>query len=283
MWLRYYRLPNDLPNTVIITWPPTLDEASNFFQIPKSKIAQWTQPAVTKGIIEQHVCKSSRNTAVIFLFVWLEMERKLFNAFIEHREAENPMRDVWFWRKAILFWKEVYPQLESYLFVFSQGWFRGFLSGQRIVLWFVTNTAQSSPDDYKQQILSWLQFNWRNRIITALVPIQQQSPLLLNIVYYHNEEGITNHQIYNVDETSLSWEYVPGQTYNLKETKTIWSKRVESSSEKRQYTLFLCVFADGVPRIPPILIFSAVTDNNIWKKEAYLWDKQIHVEFTPTD
>lgn len=64
--------------------------------------------------------------------------------------------------------------------------------------------------------------------------------------------------------------------------KTVWSKSAESGTEKRQCTLFLCIFADGVPRVPPILIFTATTGDKIRQKESHLWDKRVHVEFTPT-
>lgn len=62
----------------------------------------------------------------------------------------------------------------------------------------------------------------------------------------------------------------------------MWSKWAESDSDKRQCTLFLCIFADGVPPIPPILIFSTTTGEIIITKESHLWDKRVHVEFTPT-
>lgn len=39
---------------------------------------------------------------------------------------------------------------------------------------------------------------------------------------------------------------------------------------------------DGVPRIPPILIFTALTATKIIKKESHLWDTQVHVKFTPS-
>lgn len=67
----------------------------------------------------------------------------------------------------------------------------------------------------------------------------------------------------------------------MKGTKTVWSKSAESGPEKRQCTLILCIFGDGVPRVPPILIFTATTRANIQRKEAQLWDKRVHVEFTP--
>jgi len=98
----------------------------------------------------------------------------------------------------------------------------------------------------------------------------------------HNQGGIPEHRICNVDETPLPWEYLIGRTYDLKGAKTVWSKSAESGSEKHQCTLFLCIFADGVPRVPPILIFTATTGTKIREREGHLWDKRVHIEFSPS-
>ena len=47
-----------------------------------------------------------------------------------------------------------------------------------------------------------------------------------------------------------------GRTYDLQGAKTIGSKSAESGSEKGQCTLFLFIFTDGVPQVPPIQIFT---------------------------
>lgn len=157
LWLKYYRVPNEASNTGVNTGvkmrPPTLDETACFFQIPKSTIAYWTKPEISEWIIQSKL--NSRMGATMFLCVWPEMERKLFEAFMERRKLGRAVRDSWFRRKALDLWKECYPQIAGAcdLFVFSQGWFQGFLSRHRIVLGFVTNTAQALPTDYKQEIL----------------------------------------------------------------------------------------------------------------------------------
>lgn len=156
------------------------------------------------------------------------MEEKLFDAFIKRRELERPMRDGWFQRNATELWKQAYPKLQvadssskSGLFVFSQGWFNGFLSRHQIVLRFITNTVQSLPSDYKEQILIWLRFNQRNRVLTPLFT-SQPSPHSLHLLCNDNEGGIPEHRICNVDETPLPWEYLIGRTYNLQGAKTVW-------------------------------------------------------------
>jgi len=61
--------------------------------------------------------------------------------------------------------------------------------------------------------------------------------------------------ICNLDETLLPFEYLAGKTYDLVGEKTVWVKESRSGWDKRQASLVLCVFADGVPRVPPMIIF----------------------------
>ena len=154
-WLKYYRGPNTMQNTAVKMRPPTLDEASTFFKIPKSTIARWRKPENMQKIIEQVGGDYSyRDASVVFNCQWPEMETKLFDAFLERRGQGRLVWDGWFRRKAKDLWASIYSELPAGLFVFSVGWFRGFLS-RRVVLWFVTNTAQSLPVNYKEKILEW--------------------------------------------------------------------------------------------------------------------------------
>lgn len=227
-----------------------------------------------------------RDSPDIFVCMWLIMEKKLFDTFLKHQVVGKPVRDGWFRRNATILWKESYPHLPSLFFVFSRRWFRGFLSRHRIVLRFVTNSVQSLPVVYKEQILIWLQFNRHNRILTPLVrlPTIARAPLspLSLLICNDNQGGIPDHWICNVNKTPILWEYLLGQTYNLQGAKIIWSKSAESGSEKRQCTLFLWIFGDGIPRVPSILNFTATTGDKIRKKKAHWWDKRVHIEFTPT-
>ena len=289
-WMKYHRVPNEASNTGVRMRCPTLDEASMFFIIPKSTIGRWRKTA--KKILEQVGGESSRRDAPItFLCLWPEMERQLFDRFVARRSQGRPVRDGWFRRNAKELWRTSYPELPEGLFVFSQGWFHGFLSRFRVVLRFVTNTAQSLPANYKDQILIWLRFNHRNRILTPFVPravsIISTSPPIVNPLALHyicndDQGGIPEHRICNVDETPLPWEYLIGRTYDIQGAKTVWSKSAELGSEKRQCTLFLCIFADGVPRVPSILIFTAASGTRIRERESHQWDKRVDVEFSPT-
>ena len=171
------------------------------------------------------------------------------------------------------------------LFVFSLGWFWEFLLRHRVVLRFVTNIAQSLPANYKEEIHEWLRFNRQNRILTLLLQLpfdQPPSPLSLHLICNYDQGRIPLNRICNVDETPLSWEYLIERTYDLQGAKTIWSKSTESGSEKPQCTLFLCIFADEVPWVPPILIFTVSSGTRIQQRESHPWNKRVHVEFSPT-
>jgi hypothetical protein len=59
----------------------------------------------------------------------------------------------------------------------------------------------------------------------------------------------------NFDETLIPFEYIDKKTYNIQGAKTITAKTDHSGWDKRQATLILYIFADGIPRIQPKLIF----------------------------
>ena len=61
--------------------------------------------------------------------------------------------------------------------------------------------------------------------------------------------------ICNLDETLIPFEYLDGRTYQPTDSKTVWAKSTRSGWDERQASLVLCVFTDGVPRIPLMVIF----------------------------
>ena len=88
--------------------------------------------------------------------------------------------------------------------------------------------------------------------------------------------------ILNLDETPIPFEYLEGRTYDIKGSKTIAGKTDGSGWDKRQATLILYIFADGIPRIKPKLIFHGKTGDAIAKKEGHMWSKNVTVLFNPT-
>lgn len=59
-----------------------------------------------------------------------------------------------------------------------------------------------------------------------------------------------------MDQTPILFEYLSGQTYNSTGEKTLWIKSSKQSGlDKRQATLQLTIFADGIPRVEPLIFF----------------------------
>ena len=79
----------------------------------------------------------------------------------------------------------------------------------------------------------------------------------------------------NVDQTPLPFTFNKGQGYDKKGTKTVWH---QSGLEKRQCTVQLTIFADGEPRVKPLVIFRG-TGKRISKKEKEAYDKLVVVKF----
>lgn len=86
--------------------------------------------------------------------------------------------------------------------------------------------------------------------------------------------------ICNIDEILLPFEYLHGKTYNQQGAKTIRVKETRSGWDKRQATLVLCIFADGISRIPPMIIFHGTGRRLRGERERYHND--VLVEFNPT-
>ena len=62
-------------------------------------------------------------------------------------------------------------------------------------------------------------------------------------------------EIANMDQTPLAYEFMDKRTYETKGVKTVWLKETCLGWDRRQATLQICVFADGVARCKPQLLF----------------------------
>ena len=58
-----------------------------------------------------------------------------------------------------------------------------------------------------------------------------------------------------MDQTPLPFSFSKGATYADTGDKTVWVKGGASGLDKRQCTAQLTIFADGKPRVKPLLIF----------------------------
>jgi len=87
--------------------------------------------------------------------------------------------------------------------------------------------------------------------------------------------------IVNMDQTPLSFEYLAGRTYNEKGAKTIWAQSSQSSWDKRQATIRLAVFADGIPRVKPLVFFRRIGIGGTILTERENYNLRVVVKFNP--
>ena len=150
----------------------------------------------------------------------------------------------------VLFIKH-FPTRDVGEFTFSNGWFQEFLRWHQISLRFATNKSSQLPKDFGDAILNWLRFDRRNSFcrtgeFEAIAGRRQGG-------YHAGRYMLQN--ICNMDQTPIPFQYLEGRTYNQQGEKTIWIQSSRSGWDKRQGTIQLTVFADGVPRVKPLLLF----------------------------
>jgi hypothetical protein len=86
-----------------------------------------------------------------------------------------------------------------------------------------------------------------------------------------------------MDQTPLPFEYLKGRTYASKGEKTVHLKGQRSGWEKRQATLQICVFAVGVARCKPLIIFKGKETSKDHRRhaEALKYHPSVAVIFNP--
>ena len=88
--------------------------------------------------------------------------------------------------------------------------------------------------------------------------------------------------ICNMDQTPVPFEYLVGKTYNLVGEKTVWLQSSKSGWDKRQGTIQLTVFADGIPRVLPLIFFRGQGTRPTIVREREEYDPRVVVKLNPT-
>jgi hypothetical protein len=192
------------------------------------------------------------------------------------RRAEGKVvRHKWFERTSKTIFHQLYPS-STHDFKMSRGWFGKFLSRNQIAIRVVTNKAQQPPTEYTDLLIHFLCFNHRSSQLRDGAEDSLRDTVLAVGRY------LLSH-IINMDQTPLPWEYLTGRTYEFKGSKTVWVRSKKSGWKKRQATIQLTIFADGVPRIKPLLIFRGLEENTRnkarRKREAAFYDPRVVVKF----
>jgi len=84
-----------------------------------------------------------------------------------------------------------------------------------------------------------------------------------------------------MDQTPLPWEYLEGRTYEVKGNKTVWAKSWQSGWGKRQATMQFTIFANGLARILPLMIFRGKEESKTQarERETLRYDTRVVVSF----
>jgi hypothetical protein len=177
------------------------------------------------------------------------------------RNARIEFEKLWPYKVTVVERKKVFADMS-----FSNGWLAGFLRRKNLSLRQPTKKAQAIPQDYKEKIISWLQFNRR-----AMAKFNFELS-----------------EIANMDQTPISFEFLDNKTYDTKGVKTVFVKQTGSGWDRRQATLQIIVHADGIQRCKPLLVFHGKNldyrqkpkSSNL-KKEYKFYDPRVEVMFNP--
>jgi len=251
---------------------PALGEAANRFKIPLPNLGKW-QKEEQEGKYLEPSALACRIGGGGRRRKWAEMEGTLYDLF-RHRRAEGKVvRRSWFQHNAKQIYTQTYTTPDISEFRFFHGWFRGFLSWHKITLGAITNKASQLPSDYLATIIGWMRFNQRNS--------QQREA---NEIFQSDEEAEIGRyrlsNICNMDQTPIPFEYLDGRTYNQQGDKTIWVQRSKQSGwDKRQATIQLTIFADGISRVKSLVFFRGQGIGASIQAEKQRYDPRVVVKF----
>jgi transposase-like protein len=198
------------------------------------------------------------------------LEDKLHTLILEKRKIGRKVGENWIRRTARVEFEQLWPSKVTIVgkkkvfdgMGFSNGWLAGFLKRKNLSLRQPTKRAQVVPEDYKEKIISWLQFNRR---ATAKFNFELS-------------------EIANMDQTPISFEFLDNKTYDTKGIRTVFVKQTGSGWDRRQATLQILVHADGIQRCKPLLVFHGKNQDyrqkpisSTLKKEYKLYDSRVEV------
>lgn len=262
--------------------PPTAPETGDHFKVPPQTIRNiWANRyKIVDMSRKDRRTKSGEGRERHPAF-----ELELFRQFVEWRQMGRKVSRFWFKRRAKTIFETFNGQelvstsmvsncmripIKSDLrqdlkFSYSNGWFQAFCRRWDISWRRLTHAGQRLPSHYLELINRFVRFIRRNSIIRTSFGVVWRFPLS---------------HIMNMDEVPIPFEFFDGYTYHLKGEHTVTGTVQNTSWSKRQATLVLYVFADGVKRLPPKLIFHGTPGGIIDHRERAFWDPRVTIEIT---
>jgi len=196
LFLMHYRVPISVRVENTQFRQPTYREASIYWKIPQTTIQQWWTARHTIATLGG---TSGRQRSQRWMCLQPEMEKQLFDTFLDERQKGKFVRRGWFRNKARQqFVKHYGPGVTANMFVYSVGWFNGFMKRWSISCRVLTKISSRVPDKYKRLVINWLQFNQRNSLPRNFYA---RACLTTDVGRYR----LSN--ILNLDETPIPFEY----------------------------------------------------------------------------
>ena len=280
-----YWKETDMPGKKEGEWIPlSLKKASERLGIDRHCLREWQKfmPKI------QAMKKGARRARGPTVGKEHKMEVLLNKEFIQARAKGQMIGSRWFLMHAKALYRIIHPsritqdtvtgRFTYARFRFSSCWFNGFKKRFDIRVRRKTKQAQKPPEFFRERIVAWLQFNRRMTIILpgsdCGIPRSIDIPCVGRFKLS---------EIANMDQTPIAFEFLSGTTYDIKGSETIWVKEQRSGWDRRQATLQIAVYGDGVKRCKPLLIFHGdPVGNKRRRQEEKLYDKGVVVAFNKT-
>lgn len=228
-----------------------ISRTSLHFEVDRKQVRNWLK---NESVIRKQKSKSKtiRGRKAQYPLV----ETKLLAEFKEQRKRGKIVKKWWFLSRSRTLMTELYPNAKD--FKLSDRWFSGFLRRNKLTLRRKTHVAQKPPAQLRKAIEKFHAKLLRERM-----------------------RGIyTLGDIANMDQTPLPFVLDDGTTYDKKGSKEVWAVSGSSDLEKRQCTVQLTIFGDGVSRVRPTIIFRG-KGKRINAEERKKWDRRVKVYFQP--
>ena len=240
----------------VVTWffnnGKKVNSTARNFKIDKKLVRMWVR-AEQKIRNQKPRSKSSGRGRQPFS---PSLEKDLHDEFKTMRREGKVVKRWWFNTRMIQLVKERNPEKAD--FKASDRWFSAFCRRYGVALRRKTHTVQKAPEQLRNTITKF------------------HSKILCERKRGKYEDC----DIANMYQTSLPFVLDDGKSYDSTGAKEVWCSNASSGLDKRQFTVQLTIFADGVSRVRPTIIFRG-QGKRISPNEKRSWDGRVNVMFQP--